>query len=568
MKKKALFVAPYAAMENLIEKCREEDHDFDFDLQIKVGNLQEGIKFAKEAEAQGVDVIISRGGTAKLIGEAVDIPVIDVHLSGYDMLRVLTIANDFPRKKAIVGFSTITLGAKAIIDLLEIPIDIFTIENEDEIEILLKSLISEGYQLIMGDVVTFETASKLGLIGVLIQSGREAIFDAFKEAKMISRWVVKSKLEIDRLKEILNVTSNDFMVLSRSGEVIYDQWKSFNGCPINDYSVPISSDDNDGGNREITQVIDCHGEPIKLVITKLEIDDSRLFVYEFTRIQLDKVFKDKIKVSVLSPPLVIQQSEAMQTCINMIHRCLSSNHFILLGKRGTEKEMISKYIHYHKHHKRGLYTSIKAFDFLELNPEKVDRNIKTIYVHTIEQIEEGLRDELWLKMETLKTMGLTIISPLSNESASWAKLIYNEEVIRIFIPSLSERKADLKELVTSFVLHFNQTLGTSVVRINEKGLALLTQYNWPGNIDELKALIKDAVLLEKEYVINEELIERLLSRKSLEPVIPSSDLLVGSLESIEKKIIERVLEEERYNQTKAAKRLNINRSTLWRKLKN
>ncbi|PLU73687.1 hypothetical protein BMJ20_02505, partial [Sinorhizobium medicae] len=39
------------------------------------------------------------------------------------------------------------------------------------------------------------------------------------------------------------------------------------------------------------------------------------------------------------------------------------------------------------------------------------------------------------------------------------------------------------------------------------------------------------------------------------------------LEEIEKKIIEIVLEEEDYNQTKAAKRLNINRSTLWRKLK-
>src|SRR3954463_327750 len=71
MKIKALFVAPYAAMENLIEECRVEEPELD--LYIKIGNLQEGVALAKSAEAQGFDVIISRGGTAKLIGEAVGI---------------------------------------------------------------------------------------------------------------------------------------------------------------------------------------------------------------------------------------------------------------------------------------------------------------------------------------------------------------------------------------------------------------------------------------------------------------------------------------------------------------
>ena len=73
--------------------------------------------------------------------------------------------------------------------------------------------------------------------------------------------------------------------------------------------------------------------------------------------------------------------------------------------------------------------------------------------------------------------------------------------------------------------------------------------------------------MEKGYVIEEKLIESLLNRKGLESPQISSDFFTGSLENIEKKIIEKVLEEEEFNQTKAAKRLNINRSTLWRKLK-
>lgn len=564
MKIKALFVAPYAAMENLIEECRGEEHDLD--LQIKIGNLQEGVKFAKEAETQGIDIIISRGGTAKLIGETVDLPVIDVHLSGYDMLRVLTIANDFPRKKAIVGFSTITDGAKAIIDLLEIPIDIFTIDTEEETEPLLRTLKQEGYQMIMGDVVTYETASRLGLIGVLIQSGREAIREAFKEAKMVSRWILRSKREIDRLKKVLQVTASDFMVLSEKGTIIYEQWPNFEGPPLSNDQLEQSPNSNNGGNREITQVTGRNGEPVKLIKTKIVSEESSFFVYECTPIKRDPIFQENVKASVLSPPLIIHQSEAMAACINMINRCLSYDQFILIGERGTGKELIAKYIHYYKNQGSALFASIKALNALELNPEKMDQDIKTIYVHTLEQLDEGLRENLWRKLQVLKKMGITTISSVLEESPLSGRL-YEEEVIRLSIPRLKDRKEDFKELVSSFILHFNQTLGTSVIRINEKGLALLKEYSWPGNVDELKALIKDAVLMEREYVIDEVLIQSLLNRKSFERVKLSSDLLTGSLETIEKKIIEKVLEEEGFNQTKAAKRLKINRSTLWRKLK-
>jgi transcriptional regulator, propionate catabolism operon regulatory protein len=254
---KVLFVAPYAAMENLIEECRVDE--VEIDLHIKIGNLQEGVALAKRAEAQGFDVIISRGGTAKLIGEAVGIPVIDVHVSGYDMLRVFTLANDLPRKKAIVGFPSITLGAKSIIDLLDIPIDIFAIDDESETEPLLSRLKQEGYQLIIGDVVTFETASRLGLLGILLQSGREAIFDAFKEAKMVARWMLNNKLEIQRLKAILQVTAKDFMLLSEDGDIVYEQWATFPSRPIKEIPLKLDLNQNHASGKEATYIKDNNG---------------------------------------------------------------------------------------------------------------------------------------------------------------------------------------------------------------------------------------------------------------------------------------------------------------------
>jgi transcriptional regulator with PAS, ATPase and Fis domain len=249
----------------------------------------------------------------------------------------------------------------------------------------------------------------------------------------------------------------------------------------------------------------------------------------------------------------------------MIHRCLAHSHFILIGKRGTEKELIAQYIHYHKTDGNGLYASIKAWELLDVSLEKVDKDIKTIYIHSIDQLDDGLSEKLWRKIVSLKGKGMTIIMDMIEQQQALG--IYEEDIVRIYIPSLAERKEDLRELVTSFILYFNQTLGTSAIKMKENGLALLAEYDWPGNVKELKALLKDAVLMEKGYVIEKELIESLLKQRGLEDVNISSDFLIGTLEDIEKKIIEKVLEEEEYNQTKAAKRLNINRSTLWRKLK-
>ncbi|MFL6557863.1 MAG: PrpR N-terminal domain-containing protein, partial [Bacillus sp. (in: firmicutes)] len=437
MKIKALFVAPYAAMENLIEECRVEEPELD--LYIKIGNLQEGVALAKSAEAQGFDVIISRGGTAKLIGEAVGIPVIDVHVSGYDMIRVFTLANDLPRKKAIVGFPSITLGAKSIIDLLDIPIDIFTIDDERETEPLLSRLKREGYQLIIGDVVTFETASRLGLLGILLQSGREAIFDSFKEAKMVAGWMLNNKLEIERLKALLHVTAKDFMLLSHKGDIVYEQWTTFHSRPINDIPLIIDTNQNHASGKETTYIKDNNGETLKLIKTRITMTESSYLFCQFSRLKMNPASEENLKVNVLSPPLIIHQSEAMNACLTMIHRCLSHTHFILMGQRGTEKELIAQYVHYHKTHGNGLYASIKALDLLDISPEKVDKDIKTIYIHSVSLLDDGLSEELWGKIIALKGRGMTTILAM-DEQQQQALGIYEEDIIRIYIPALGERK--------------------------------------------------------------------------------------------------------------------------------
>ena len=97
---KTLFIAPYPAMSHLIEECRKEEPELE--VRVEVGNLLEAVPLAKEGERQGYDVIISRGGTAKLIEPEVRIPVIDVHVSGYDIARA-HLSQSFSRQESHCG---------------------------------------------------------------------------------------------------------------------------------------------------------------------------------------------------------------------------------------------------------------------------------------------------------------------------------------------------------------------------------------------------------------------------------------------------------------------------------
>ncbi|QDY44714.1 hypothetical protein FK545_01920 [Planococcus glaciei] len=85
------FISPYDAMVPVIEELKKGQNDLL--ITAVTGNLEKGVALAKELELQGMDVLISRGGTAKLIRDAVMLPVIDVHMSGYDLLRSIMLAS-------------------------------------------------------------------------------------------------------------------------------------------------------------------------------------------------------------------------------------------------------------------------------------------------------------------------------------------------------------------------------------------------------------------------------------------------------------------------------------------
>ena len=120
---------------------------------------------------------------------------------------------------------------------------------------------------------------------------------------------------------------------------------------------------------------------------------------------------------------------------------------------------------------------------------------------------------------------------------------------------------DLQELVEYFVLRYSKKNQKSVSHVSPEAMALLQMYPWPGNIGELEHAIESAVAMASTSVLFPEDFPYEVSRG----VSTAPTHSKASLEELERQHILKVLEETRFNKSKASALLGIDRATLYRK---
>ena len=137
---------------------------------------------------------------------------------------------------------------------------------------------------------------------------------------------------------------------------------------------------------------------------------------------------------------------------------------------------------------------------------------------------------------------------------------------KILLPALRDRGQDLELFIDHFIRLSNAELERNVQHLSPPVKELLLQYDWPGNLRELKNVIKRMVLLTPTDTAGLESLpdEMILSIKQT-PKRVGSDLKAIN-ESNEKSLIIETLIKVKYNKSKAAKLLNIDRKTLYSKM--
>jgi PAS domain S-box-containing protein len=148
-------------------------------------------------------------------------------------------------------------------------------------------------------------------------------------------------------------------------------------------------------------------------------------------------------------------------------------------------------------------------------------------------------------------------------------LFYRLNVICLELPPLKDRKGDISLLISHILKRLCATRDIQVDEISEDAMEVLLNYDYPGNIRELENILEHALIICQNTMIRRNHLPISLQRRTQENLHIESKMnnLGQEVETSEKNMILEVLKKYNWNKGKTAQALNINRTTLWRKMK-
>jgi two-component system nitrogen regulation response regulator NtrX len=148
-------------------------------------------------------------------------------------------------------------------------------------------------------------------------------------------------------------------------------------------------------------------------------------------------------------------------------------------------------------------------------------------------------------------------------------LYHRLNVVPIHLAPLRERKSDIPLLARHFLEAFSKAIARPAPSLTPDAIDLLKGYSWPGNARELRNVMERVAILFPGDTVTAGHVAQALP--ATEPSLPQSDgsdiTLRGTMRTVEKEVIVRALERNKWHMTRAAKELGLERSHLYKKMK-
>jgi len=551
-------ITPYEAMVTPIKEAMK--NFLEIHIDYGVGDLYEGVELAIEAEKNEYDAIISRGGTAQLIQKNVKIPVIDMKLSGYDILRTIVLANNQQEKTALIGFPNITSGANAIIDLLDMLIDIYTIQDQSELNSLLLKLKKNNVTQIIGDVITTKKSEDSDFNALLLQSGEETIRAAIKQAYFVLNQLSQEENINSLLAKSFGFTYSNYIMMDEQS-IITSKLVDFKDIPISneqimDYIYKLQQKEK---NIFYTFVLSDSKLSIKVMAFEHYSQIYYLFIF-------DQYFSKEITVEGVSlytrnlSYKLISKSNAMRDVLNNVDDLLNKGNIIyLLGQDKFTQENVIEYIENKlSTNKPTLLIDLDLLDLTNFYNMDLDE-YRIILLKNIKDSEKLIEFKNYIKPIDIP---LLILEQNDNNT----EIINFSGVSPIRLPKTSERVDDLYDIVKYLIGYYHNNNGTKPVKMEQEILEYFKSY-LTADFETIITILKIAIYSEKRYTLSLKTIKEVENNNVFSKKENGFLDTSKTLKEIEIEYVKKILEEEEFNQSQAAERLGISRATLWRKIK-
>ncbi len=585
---KILGIAPYEGLrELLISETRDRDG---VQMTVILGDISDGEDLIQRVQAvyRQYDVIISRGGTGRAIRACVDIPVIEISTGSGDIMRVVHLLRGYEGKSAFVGYGYTESTTRGICEIMGMNIESYTVKTQTELEECLRTLQSQQYHLAIGGVATVKQAQAIGMNAILIPSGIESVRATIEEALRLCRATREASFKSTLLdmalaggEQALSVWDGEGRQAAAFGTERY----AFTPAQAEKYLKMART------HKRFTAVSQGSAPHFMVSGNTFELDGKSYTSLSIKPLSLPAetadawlTIKNPNEFSGSAFNVLHSQVPQMQEMLSRAQGYAQSGAPVLVyGEGGTGKSALVYNVHAMSPSSNCALICIDAAlgskkrwtALLESEDSPLYERGYACFIKNAQEIPEQfakrlaelLQGGLFRYMSSLYFTWETGCLEACIQQPLYRYIVYEMHGLTLGVPPLRKRRKDIPDFCRILIGEANTVYDKQVFEIEDAALDLLMEFPWPQNFDQLRSLIKQAVVLSEGYRISEATVRTLLDETSadLSGAQHGTLHLDRTLAEITDEVIDMVLREENYNSTRAAKRLGISRSSLWRK---
>ncbi|AEB06445.1 sigma54 specific transcriptional regulator, Fis family [Coriobacterium glomerans PW2] len=583
-----LAVAPYRELLPTMEEVAQQFPDAC--VTFTHGNLDEAFASALDFLHMDFDAVISRGGTAQVLEDEFSLPIISIELSAVDILMTLRDLETRGARIAAVGFESTLKNIPVAAEILGMAIDTFPIAFEDEIELALDDIAEGDYTLIVGDLVSRETAARRDMRVHLLRSGQDSVRGAFERAMLISSSTRRSLQTAHLLRDIIRNQGIRVAIYNTSGELAYTS--------LSEKEMPLLEDLARYAQQDAPpkRFIFRHDKTIFTVRALVQNTASERTV-AFTITSQSVPGKDRFcGIEYRSPDDVDRMyhdstysllGAGMELEPILRQAGADLRPVLLEGEAGSGKMQIARLLY--------LLSAYAGEPFIEVECDLLDdkswefllRSYRSalyesgacIHFHGLHALAPARAREL------LGTIQRSLVADRSKLifSASFDAKACTSEMARRFseqlncfgvaVPPLRRAHipADAAERYLASLAHRD---GRPAPTLDLDAATIVDAYHWPRNLFQFKQVLNWAYAAADEGIITAAAVREALNRDATARFATSTSTETGSMLDLLKPLSETTAEIARLvvesyggNRTAAASTLGISRTTLWTMLK-
>ncbi|MBN1829983.1 MAG: sigma 54-interacting transcriptional regulator [Deltaproteobacteria bacterium] len=540
--------------EQFLDICGEAARLFNIDPIYAKNSLDDALYEASLMIREGVDIIISRRGTAHILRENLKVPVLAARFSAEDLCRNIRDASKLGKKILLTVFGDETIETDIFEEIFNVKILLGRFHDKSSLEQAIIWGKSQECEVVIGGGHTQLYAGRHGLHSIILQTTLEAVRSTLEDAISIVESLREDQKKHLLYRAIMDTTFEGIIAVNREGTITNmnkaaQELLNLQETPVNGKSLTSILHDSSintvlrQGQTSWNKVERINGESFltnyRPLVVGNEVTGAVMTFKDIKNVfqaeqAVRRTFSKHLRAKYTFSNMIYKSRSMEELILRAKKYAISDSTMLISGETGTGKEILAQSIHNYSNRANGSFVSINCaavpdqlleselfgheegaftgarrggrpglFELAHNGTMFLDEIALTplsLQARLLRVLQE--REVMRIGGNQLIPVNVRVIAATNRDLGEEVRegrfredLFFRLNVLTLSIPSLKERSVDIPVIVEALIRESSQNHNKLPVTIPRQYLKKLTLIEWPGNVRQLQNVIDKLVIL-------------------------------------------------------------------------